>query len=197
MATDNFPYVIPLILKAEGGYVNDPSDPGGETKYGISKKSYPSVDIANLTVQGAQDIYKRDFWLANHLDGITDKENAHIAMDTVVNHGSGEGGKLIQRAVNAAGGNIGVDGAIGPQTVAAINAAQPAQFQQSLHDIRASFYQTLVQSGKASAKFLTGWLSRISKWNTGAVMGGAGGIAMVAVGLAAAWYFFFRKRGRK
>lgn len=46
----------------DDGYVNDPHDPGGETKYGISKKSYPKLDIRNLTLGDALDIYYRDYW---------------------------------------------------------------------------------------------------------------------------------------
>ena len=47
----------------EGGYVNDPIDKGGETKYGISKRSYPNLDIKNLTKEQAREIYYKDFWL--------------------------------------------------------------------------------------------------------------------------------------
>lgn len=50
------------LIGHEGGYVNDPRDPGGETKFGISKRSYPDVNIASLTVDGAKAIYYRDFW---------------------------------------------------------------------------------------------------------------------------------------
>src|SRR3990167_8279839 len=50
------------ILQAEGGYGYDPNDPGGETKYGISKRAYPDVDIVNLTEAQAKEIYRRDYW---------------------------------------------------------------------------------------------------------------------------------------
>ena len=50
------------VLRHEGGYVNDPLDLGGETKYGISKRSYPHLDIKNLTLDQAKQIYFRDFW---------------------------------------------------------------------------------------------------------------------------------------
>lgn len=51
-----------FTLPHEGGYVNDPKDPGGETKFGISKRSYPSLDIKNLTLEKAKEIYIRDYW---------------------------------------------------------------------------------------------------------------------------------------
>ncbi len=57
-----FATIMQFVFKWEGGYVNDPNDPGGETNYGISKRSYPFVDIKNLTKQQAQEIYKKDYW---------------------------------------------------------------------------------------------------------------------------------------
>ncbi len=51
------------LLGNEGGYINDPTDPGGETNWGISKRSYPNVDIKNLTKEGAKEIYMKDFWM--------------------------------------------------------------------------------------------------------------------------------------
>lgn len=58
----NFDRAMDIILDEEGGYNNDPNDPGGETKFGISKRTYPDVDIKNLTRDGAKLLYKRDFW---------------------------------------------------------------------------------------------------------------------------------------
>ena len=58
----SFDEIIEVVLHHEGGYVNDPKDPGGETNYGISKRAYPDVDIKNLTEDGAKDIYRRDYW---------------------------------------------------------------------------------------------------------------------------------------
>lgn len=60
MAT--FDQCFDRLMGHEGGYVNDPRDPGGETKWGVSKRSYPGLDIANLTKEHAKDIFKRDFW---------------------------------------------------------------------------------------------------------------------------------------
>ncbi len=58
-----FARCIPLIFEAEGGYVNDPKDPGGETKFGISKRAFPALDIKNLTKQQAAIIYYQRYWL--------------------------------------------------------------------------------------------------------------------------------------
>jgi lysozyme family protein len=59
---ERFEYVINIILNNEGGYNNNSNDKGGATKFGISSRSYPDVDIANLTKTEAKNIYKRDFW---------------------------------------------------------------------------------------------------------------------------------------
>lgn len=58
----NFDQAFSHLIDNEGGYCNDPKDPGGETKFGISKRAYPNVDIANLTIDQAKEIYQRDFW---------------------------------------------------------------------------------------------------------------------------------------
>ncbi len=66
----NFDRAFAFVVGEEGGYVNNPADPGGETKFGISKKAYPDVDIANLTLEAAKAIYLRDYWNVMALDGL-------------------------------------------------------------------------------------------------------------------------------
>ena len=63
-----FDKVFAFVVGEEGGYVNNPADPGGETKYGISKRSYPDVDIAALTLESAKGIYLKDYWGPMELD---------------------------------------------------------------------------------------------------------------------------------
>lgn len=58
----SFDKAFEAVIGVEGGYVNDPDDPGGETKYGISKRAYPAVDIKTLTVETAKAIYRHDYW---------------------------------------------------------------------------------------------------------------------------------------
>lgn len=60
----DFDRAFEIVVGLEGGYTNNAKDPGGETKYGISKKAYPSVDIQNLTLDQAKGIYAKDYWLA-------------------------------------------------------------------------------------------------------------------------------------
>ena len=58
----NFDRAFRFLIGEEGGYVNDPADPGGETKFGISKRAYPQLDIKSLTLDQAKAIYRRDYW---------------------------------------------------------------------------------------------------------------------------------------
>ena len=75
-----------FILRHEGGYSNYPEDPGGETKFGISKRAYPNLDISSLKLHEAKEIYRRDYWNASGADELPFPLNvAHF--DTAVNCG--------------------------------------------------------------------------------------------------------------
>src|SRR5207302_958519 len=74
MAT--FDKAIGTVLEHEGGYSFDPNDPGGETKYGISRKAYPGLDVKALTLDQAKAIYKRDYWIYSR---IQDEEGGELA----------------------------------------------------------------------------------------------------------------------
>lgn len=104
------------LIGHEGGYVNDPADPGGETNWGISKRSYPDLDIASLTREDAKEIYRRDFWEQMKMDEV-DGAIAFQVFDAAVNHGIQTAVRMLQRAVGVAD-----DGWVGPRTIAAVNA---------------------------------------------------------------------------
>jgi lysozyme family protein len=103
------------LISHEGGYVNDPRDPGGETKFGISKRAYPQVDIKNLTLGAAKEIYKRDYWDRAQCDKLPPSV-AYVLFDAAVNSGIGQAIRFLQRAINVAD-----DGVIGPMTIAAVS----------------------------------------------------------------------------
>jgi lysozyme family protein len=86
MVNIEFIKAMKFVLKWEGGYTNDPNDPGGETKYGISKRSYPDLDIKNLTIEEATDIYYQNYWLKAGCDNVLFPFNL-IFFDTAVNCG--------------------------------------------------------------------------------------------------------------
>lgn len=112
-----FDAAIEIVFKMEGGYVNDARDPGGETKYGISKAAFPNVDIANLTRDGAKEIYRQHYWFKYKCDRMPWPVSAYM-LDCLVNHSPGNPARWLQEAVGAV-----PDGAIGEKTIAAVRAS--------------------------------------------------------------------------
>lgn len=92
----NFEKAIAFVLDIEGGYVNDPKDPGGETKYGISKRAYPALNIAELTESKAKEIYKADYWDKLHCDDVSSPLDM-CAFDTAVNMGPSVASDMLKR----------------------------------------------------------------------------------------------------
>jgi len=91
----SFEDAVNVILDIEGGYVNDPNDPGGETKFGISKRAYPNLDIANLTIGRAKLIYYRDYWTP--IAAVTNEPRLRLlAFDAAVNHGTARALRWLQ-----------------------------------------------------------------------------------------------------
>ena len=82
----DFEKALKFVLKWEGGYSNDPNDPGGETKFGISKRSYPELDISKLTLKQAKEIYYQNYWLKTGCDELPYPFNI-VVFDTAVNMG--------------------------------------------------------------------------------------------------------------
>jgi lysozyme family protein len=157
----DFRLAIPTVLKHEGGYVNDPSDAGGETAYGISKRSYPHLDIARLTRTEAEVIYRDDFWAPLQLDAVKDQEVATKVFDSAVLIGKFRAVKFLQRALqNAGGGIVPVDGHIGPDTLRAVNAASPVLLIHAYRHLLATYYEGLAEAVPGDTKFLKGWLNR-------------------------------------
>jgi lysozyme family protein len=93
------------LIGHEGSYVNDSNDPGGETKWGISKRSYPHLNIATLTRDEARSIYRRDFWGRIHGDEMYDGL-AFQVFDFAVNSGIETAVRYLQRSVGAADDGI-------------------------------------------------------------------------------------------
>ena len=89
------------VIGVEGGYVNDLKDPGGETKFGISKRSYPAEDIKNLTLERAKELYRRDYWDKIRGDMIASPLDAFV-FDAAVNQGIEPAIKMLQKVVGVA-----------------------------------------------------------------------------------------------
>lgn len=152
MPTRHFDNFIVRVLGHEGGYVNDPRDPGGETKWGISKRSYPALNIKALTRDQAIAIYDRDFWARAQCD----KLPAAIAfqlLDAAVNHGMGNPIRWLQRAAGVA-----ADGNIGPVTLAAVRKADQNDLLLRFNAERLEFYADL----QKFKDFGRGWIRRVA-----------------------------------
>lgn len=142
------------------GYVNDPDDAGGETKYGVAKNANPDLDIATLDWEGAKRVYFRRYWLAANCDDLSVNmpRLAVLHFDGAVNHGVGRAGRFLQTAAGAA-----VDGDVGPGTLAAVAAKDELELCNKICDLREKFYRDIVANKPSQAKFLNGWLRRITE----------------------------------
>lgn len=149
----NFDQAFDRLLGNEGGYVNDPQDPGGETNWGISKRSYPNVDIKGLTREGAKRIYRADFWDRGGMDSY-DPAIAFQVFDIAVNSGIETAVRLLQRAAGVAD-----DGHVGPLTVAAIKARTVTDMLMLLVAERLEFWAKL----STWDRFGRGWSRRAAQ----------------------------------
>jgi lysozyme family protein len=144
----NFDSAFERLIGHEGGYVSDSRDPGGETKFGISKRSYPDVNIAALTLADAKAIYRRDFWLP-----LADAHPAvrFQAFDFAVNSG-------IQTAIRKLQAAIGVadDGHWGPISAARLAEMDVSDVLMLYIAERLDFWRKL----RTFQTFGAGWVGR-------------------------------------
>jgi lysozyme family protein len=149
-----FEQALNFVLKHEAGYVNHPDDPGGETKYGITKRSYPHVDIKNLTIGEAAEIYRRDFW--DRLPSGIPDQIKFMLFDFGVNAGIGQAIKTLQRAID-----VKPDGIFGDGSRAALSKMQVKDLilnftlERQMYYARLSTFQT----------FGKGWTKRTLEAN--------------------------------
>jgi lysozyme family protein len=152
-----FSSAIDLALRHEGNYTNDSSDPGGETRYGLSKKSYPDLDIKNLTVEEAKAIYHKDYWLPLKCDEINEQWFANKLFDMAVLIGVSTAVRLLQQSINTeCGVEIDIDGVMGQQTLSYVNTDDP----DSIH--HAFLYAIEIHLKNLNKpKYIKGWLIRL------------------------------------
>ncbi len=148
-----FDRAVQFVLEQEGGYVNNPSDPGGETNFGISKRAYPALDIKNLTKEAAIEIYHQDYWLFCKCDQIP-SPIAVTLFDSSVNQGPSAAIKLLQRSLG-----VKDDGVMGSVTIG-------ATFKTDVRKLTAEF---IAQRGFRYATtgdvevFGLGWFRRLAE----------------------------------
>lgn len=175
----DFNKAIRVVLAHEGGWVNNPNDPGGATNYGVSLrflKDHPEGDfnhdgrvdvrdIKNMTVEQASTIYKIFWWDKFHYGNIHDQTLATKVFDFSVNMGAKRAHILLQEALNDAFDlNLECDGVLGPASIQAINSAQDGDEEQQLITAYCNsawgFYQRLAERNPKLKVFLKGWKRR-------------------------------------
>lgn len=168
------------VLPHEGGsFENDPHDPGGATKFGISLRLLRSLghldgldldinhdgdidqdDIRNLTKDQAQAIIRSAFWDALGLMRITDPRIAAKLLDIAFNAGPHQGVVILQRALRCTGKLVAEDGDLGLKTLLAITNVRADLLMAALCSEVAGFYRALSAARPALAEYLNGWLNR-------------------------------------
>lgn len=165
---NNSARAIPLILKHEGGFVNHPKDPGGATNKGITLATFRRyvkpggtvADLKALTEEQAVIVYKRQYWDAVVADLLPAGVDYSVA-DFAVNSGPSRAAKELQRIVG-----VTMDGKIGPQTLAAVNAKQSVWVIDKLNARRLEFLRSL-KGGSMWRTFGKGWQRRVDEvWDT-------------------------------
>jgi lysozyme family protein len=141
------------LIGHEGGYVNDPRDPGGETKYGISRRQYPGEDIAGMTLERAKTIYRRDYWGPAGCDAVPDAVKFDL-FDTAVNSGVVASIRMLQRAVGET-----VDGKLGPRTLLTAQTIDPERLLARFNGHRLDY----LNDQPTWPAFGRGWTQRIAE----------------------------------
>lgn len=174
----NFTKALNLVLEYEGGYVNDPTDTGGETCFGITRKNHPSLEMweiidhlkkintpvknigklaaeYNQVKSSVESVYKKKYWDVCRCDDLPAKLDFYV-FDSAVQHGTKNAGKFLQKLLK-----ITVDGIIGKQSVASAKSFTGDQKQYL--EIRRAFYDQIIKKNPTQEKFRKGWYNRLNK----------------------------------
>lgn len=155
-----FDAVIEIVIQHEGGLVNNPKDKGGLTKYGISQKSYPNIDIASLTVDDAKTIYKRDFWPVIDGDNLP-PATALSLMDFAVNSNPQRAIRHFQRALETP-----VTSKMDALTKTALKErvaeVSDLEVARALNRQRARMFEGIITNDPSQGVFRAGWMNRLA-----------------------------------
>lgn len=166
----NFDLFLPILLRFEGGYVDDPTDPGGETNKGVTMATFrqwshellgiepTSQNLRALTDPQAGIIYRALYWDKMKGDSFQSQDLANIVCDFYVNAGT-HATLLLQRVLNSMGAHLLEDGGIGPASIQALNSVDQVAVYRRYKQGRIDYYQSL---GQKFPQFLTGWLNRVN-----------------------------------
>lgn len=150
--------MIDRIIAREGGakVTNYSADPGGVTKYGISQRAHPTVNVANLTYEQAREIYTKEYLVDTRIAELPVGEQLKEAvLDFAVHSGPATAVKYLQKLVN-----VSQDGKLGEETFKAIKAFKEPELQKALAIQRTLFLARQVVAKPTKLSFLIGWLNR-------------------------------------
>ena len=157
----SFADCLPVILQSEGGFVNDPQDPGGATNLGVTLKTLSSwlgrpasvAEVKALTPAAVAPIYQANYWNAVHCGALPTGVDLMV-FDEAVNQGPGRAMRSLQAAVG-----ITPDGVYGASTRAAVQSCDPSATIRAIAADREAFYRSL----PTFARFGPGWLARLQR----------------------------------
>jgi len=157
-----FDLAVEQTLRNEGGsrLVQDPRDPGGTTRYGISKRAHPDINIEALTERQARQIYYRHYWEKYQIWRLFDQEVASKVFDMAVVMGGRPAVRCLQRALRACGVFVVEDGLLGPQTAGAANAHDKQELMSALRSECAGRFREIIAAKPLMGVYERGWLRR-------------------------------------
>ena len=163
----NWDEAFKLVMKSEGGYVDNPADPGGRTNLGVTQKTWESwvgresneKEMRALTKTDVEPLYKRKYWDACRCDDLPTGLD-YLVFDFAVNAGVGRSAKILQSCVG-----VSVDGQIGNQTIEATKKIAPFNLIERFSEAKINFYKSLV----TFPTFGKGWLNRVEEVKTTAL----------------------------
>jgi lysozyme family protein len=175
MTTNALATALPFVLRWEGGFVDDPDDPGGRTNQGVTQKVYAGwrqrqglavQDVKLISKAEVTAIYETGYWVPPRCDLLSDPLNL-VQFDTAVNMGVGRAVRFLQTAAAC-----GVDGDFGPATERAVQGCDQGSLVAKYCDTREAFYRSLATRNPKLGKFLKGWLNRLNSLRAAAGLPG-------------------------
>jgi lysozyme family protein len=158
----DYPAILAFVLQDEGGWVNDPQDPGGATNAGITQAVYdryrqglglPLQSVASISAAEESAIYGQQYWAPIQGDSLPAGVD-YAVLDFAVNSGVGRAAKHLQTILGVA-----ADGFIGPATLAAANARDPIDLLDAICDDREAYLEQL----PTFPHFGKGWIARVGR----------------------------------
>lgn len=181
---DLFAAAIAFVLEHEGGFSDDPVDPGGVTRWGISLAWLRKAGLLDLDHDGRMDgdvngdgrvdaedvramprdaaikLYRLHWWDAQGYARFRHPLIAVKTLDLAVNMGAAGAHRCLQRALRAVNVPVDDDGKLGPKTLGAVNAAEAYPLLSSLKSEAAGYYRSLIAARPPFSKYEKGWLNR-------------------------------------